>query len=241
MLNALGEVKLWSLVKVSEDNMKKAVNACVVFMIIISFVGCTSVSYIPHDGRVVDRINYPEIGVEAAANLGSRLAAKGYIVEEAGIEFLSNHKQDFRSEITAGKIARLSHMKVNSYSGALCYTLDEPRYWYLYICESKGRWYILGQDGTLLGEIDGNAIRKTTLISKHEPSFVQELIYNGRAGNVVKFIYREFSDNMIRPAFTQEAQYDLASSSIVGFKDLRLEILDASNTEIRYRLLNNFH
>ena len=45
---------------------------------------------------------------------------------------------------------------------------------------------------------------------------------------------------MIRPAFTQEVQYDLSESKIIGFKNLRLEVVRATNTEITYRLIQNF-
>lgn len=72
------------------------------------------------------------------------------------------------------------------------------------------------------------------------PNFVQELIYNGRSGDSLKFIYRELTDNLLRAAFTQEVQYDLSQSKEIGFKDVRLEVIEASNTEIRYKLLNNF-
>lgn len=70
--------------------------------------------------------------------------------------------------------------------------------------------------------------------------FLQELIYNGRSGDEVKFIYREFSDRTIRGAFTQEAVYDLNESSIIGFKRARIEIIEASNTKIKYRVLSRF-
>ena len=58
--------------------------------------------------------------------------------------------------------------------------------------------------------------------------------------NNLKFIYREFSDDMIRPAFSQEVQYDLSNSDEIGFKSVRMRILDASNTVLKYELLSNF-
>ena len=67
-----------------------------------------------------------------------------------------------------------------------------------------------------------------------------ELIYNGRVGDAIKFIYREFNDGLARPSFTQEIQYDLSRSSIIGFKEARLEVIEATNTVIRYRVNNHF-
>jgi hypothetical protein len=65
-------------------------------------------------------------------------------------------------------------------------------------------------------------------------------VYNGRAGNVAKFLYREFVSESARPAFTQDVQYDLGEGKVVGFKSARIEIIDATNTAITYRVLAHF-
>lgn len=67
-----------------------------------------------------------------------------------------------------------------------------------------------------------------------------ELIYNGRVGDALRFIYREFYNDMARPSFTQEIQYDLGISTIVGFKSAKLEILEATNTKISYQVISHF-
>ena len=88
---------------------------------------------------------------------------------------------------------------------------------------------------TALGKIE-----ETSETSLNSPTFVQQFIYNGRVGNALKFIYREFSGDYIKPAFTQEVQYDLDQSNTIGFKNLKMTILNASNTEITYILHSNF-
>ena len=70
--------------------------------------------------------------------------------------------------------------------------------------------------------------------------YKQEFIYNGRVGDALKFIYREYIEDYARPAFTQDLQYDLSDSEIIGFRGLRLEILNATNTEIQYKVLSHF-
>ncbi len=77
-------------------------------------------------------------------------------------------------------------------------------------------------------------------VAQWDTNFMQEFIYNGRVGDSLRFVYRELVDDMIRPSFSQEVQYDLSESNIIGFKGLRIEVLDATNTELRYRLLSNF-
>jgi hypothetical protein len=69
----------------------------------------------------------------------------------------------------------------------------------------------------------------------------QEFIYNGRVGTALKFIYREYVDDYARPAFSQDLQYDLAESKIIGFRGLRIEVLSATNTNIEYKVLSYFN
>ena len=85
-----------------------------------------------------------------------------------------------------------------------------------------------------------NTYRRIKTSKLDSPGFSQELIYNGRVDNYVKFIYREFRNQMARSAFTQEVQYDLGLSSEIGFKGVRIEIIDATNSEITYRVENHF-
>ncbi|MDB6126030.1 MAG: hypothetical protein JWQ71_5023 [Pedosphaera sp.] len=73
-----------------------------------------------------------------------------------------------------------------------------------------------------------------------KPGFTQELIYNGKSGNSVKFLYRELSDSMLRAPFSQDVQYDLKESKIIGFKGLRIEILEATNTQLKYKVITSF-
>lgn len=97
----------------------------------------------------------------------------------------------------------------------------------------------LGSYKALLKQDFGNISVVEKVVSSRT-NFVQEFIYNGRSGNTVKFIYRELSDDMLRAAFSQEVQYDLSQSTEVGFKSLRIEIIEASNTSITYKMLSNF-
>jgi hypothetical protein len=70
--------------------------------------------------------------------------------------------------------------------------------------------------------------------------FKQEMVFNGRVNNSLKFVYREYSGDLIRPAFNQELQYDLNESNIIGFKGLRLKVQEANNISITYTVLQGF-
>jgi len=80
----------------------------------------------------------------------------------------------------------------------------------------------------------------TEIEIEDEPGFRQELIYSGRSGDTISFLYREFSQDLIRPDYSQEMQYDLTGGAIVGFKSVRLEIIEATNTEVTYKVLQGF-
>ena len=81
---------------------------------------------------------------------------------------------------------------------------------------------------------------ETTAVVKEDQYFKQEFIYNGKIGTGLKFTYREFVDNTARPAFTQDLQYDLAESNIIGFRGLRVEIINATNMNIQYKVISQF-
>lgn len=64
--------------------------------------------------------------------------------------------------------------------------------------------------------------------------FRQELIYNGKSQNSIKVQYREFNNDMIRPAFFQELSFDLSESPIIGFRGMRIEVIKATNSDITF-------
>ncbi|HEV2532829.1 hypothetical protein [Phenylobacterium sp.] len=83
-------------------------------------------------------------------------------------------------------------------------------------------------------------VEHTRVTDVDTPGFRQELIYNGRSGDTIKFLYREFAGDLARPPFSQDVQYDLKDSKIIGFKGVRVEVLDATNTHLSYRVLSTF-
>jgi hypothetical protein len=72
-------------------------------------------------------------------------------------------------------------------------------------------------------------------------NFQQSLIYNGRVGNKINIGYRETSGNLARPAFSNNVEYDLSASNIIAYKGARLEVLNATNQSITYRVIKNFN
>jgi hypothetical protein len=74
-----------------------------------------------------------------------------------------------------------------------------------------------------------------------QDSFQQTLIYNGRVGSKINVGYREFSQNMARPAYNNNVEYDLNESTRIGYKGAELEVTEATNQHIKFRMLRNFN
>lgn len=68
-------------------------------------------------------------------------------------------------------------------------------------------------------------------------SFKRELVYSGVSQNTISILYREFQNDMARPAFSQELKYDLSQGTAIGYKGARFEVIKANNTGITYKVL----
>jgi hypothetical protein len=89
------------------------------------------------------------------------------------------------------------------------------------------------------GKLDRPLFKESTDIRTQPNGFAGELIYSGLAGQTIKMIYREYKGDVARPAFAQELQYDLSQSREVAFRSIRLEVLNATNSEIEFRVLSD--
>lgn len=71
-------------------------------------------------------------------------------------------------------------------------------------------------------------------------NFRRELLYQGKVGRELKLSYREFVGDLARPAFTQEVSFDLSEGETIGVKGARIEVIEANNIAITYRVLQPF-
>jgi hypothetical protein len=69
-----------------------------------------------------------------------------------------------------------------------------------------------------------------------------ELLYQGAGGGILRFSYREYVDDLARPAFQQEATFDLNREGIteLRFKGAEIQVFEATNNGIRYKVLSGF-
>jgi hypothetical protein len=86
---------------------------------------------------------------------------------------------------------------------------------------------------------DGQVFAESDRPSVVESRFKAQLLYGGTRDSVVRLTYREFADNFARPAFSQDLEFDLNESDTITFRSLRLQVIEAGNQGIRYRVLDD--
>lgn len=68
-------------------------------------------------------------------------------------------------------------------------------------------------------------------------SIKNELIYSGKSGNTLRISYREYSNDLARPAFFQDLTYNLNESKYIVFKNYKIHVLQASNSGIKFQVV----
>ena len=61
-----------------------------------------------------------------------------------------------------------------------------------------------------------------------------------RSGNNLKFAYSEFTDGFSKQSYSREFQVDLTDGNVVAYKGAVIEIVEATNVLIKYKVIRNF-
>lgn len=201
---------------------------------------------------IESKVEIPEIGVVSEAELGDTIIKKGNVLTYDGIEL--------RETLTFKPNNRIYTLEIPQQT--LMATMEDRRYVYYYgenisISGFYGLQKVFA--GMKVSKKNPDLIyvfcNYPALSSplKNKPAmgfckaealkqnyFLQELIYNGKTGNQVKFLYREITGNLLRTPFNQEAIYDLGEGNVIGFKGARIEVIEASNTNLKYKVIESF-
>lgn len=236
-----------------ESNVTKMVNrraliggVCVGLGIVLG--GCVSPQY-NYRPKAVD-ISDPPLNAVVIRSVGEPMLRQGTFVEHDGIQlsepikvgslgnytFSTGHYLK-HGESSAGKFYKPSN---ELGSGSVkAGGLADPFQTIL----------IQAEDGKICGVTVFNAKTCTDAVGVREvkvpiasaDAFQQTLLYSGKVGNKISISYRESSGSMARPAFNHDAEYDLTESNVIGYRGATLEVIEANNQEIRYRVLRNFN
>jgi hypothetical protein len=181
----------------------------------------------------------PEVGTTNKVGVGESMLTSGYFVHR---EFISIPKNVAIGRITvhAGryqKNAQTDEFRSFRVRVSSADPVARARDASLYLLAGDTSNKLICVSKTDCAPADYSIERSSTF---KPASFQQTLLYNGTIGNRVTLAYREFSDDMARPAFNNEVTYDVSESLTLGYKGARLKVIQATNTEITYTVLANF-
>lgn len=210
-----------------------------------SLVGCATpkYNYMPS----VTQISKPPIGSEATAYVGDQMLVQGKFVKTSALFLSSPLKVSFAYTLSGGYYPKTGEDANGVYYGVggiqnagtiqksaladpykAVMTTTDGKLCVITVFNAKG---CAPFEQPVTKEVD----------SLSEDSFQQTLIYSGRVGNKINIGYREFSSSQARPAFNNDVEYDLNESKTIGYKGALLEVIEATNQFIKYKVMKNFN
>ena len=216
----------------------------VIISIVALFSGCTSIqtNYSPRS----ERISYPPLKTIQTASVGDVLLKQGQAYKHDAIHI------DYPVDIglfSAYTLTKGNYLKIGSDTRSDFYlpgrgssvikaALADP--WKAIQAHRQSNKICIVSVYGATACADNASFRRITLESEGQDSFQQALIYSGKIGNKINFGYREFSNNSARPAFNNDVEYDLTDSKTIGYKGARIEIIEATNQYLKYKVISNF-
>jgi hypothetical protein len=195
--------------------------------------GCVSTR--PINQGIATVIDRPAVGVEAEVELGEPVVTKGKVYRRTGIS-LKGPLQVGKRKIEAGFFSAVSEDNgwvyyanmQNLQGAALCLSKSD---------QTDLRMPMFSPAATYHVKPESPAVFEIANLEQlTEDGFKQELVYSGRNGNKVRFLYRELFGNATRVPFAQDFEHDLGDGNSLTFKGARIEIKEATGTRLRYRL-----
>ena len=194
----------------------------------------------------------PEPGVEATVTVGSPLLERYNMIVVPGIQLETNVDVDLGIQGHI-RISMGTPLTITSDSGKLraCTVAEDT-----YIASVGGRHSAScltdkDKDGRF-DTVESAALFLTTKkLSPPAPYARQDvpenvgannsrvtLVYLGAAAGVLRLSYREFANDMARPAFTEELSYPVGAAfpQTITWRDTKITLLGLSNDGLRYRV-----
>tara|TARA_B100000212_G_scaffold111697_1_gene83134 strand:- start:109 stop:777 length:669 start_codon:yes stop_codon:yes gene_type:complete len=66
----------------------------------------------------------------------------------------------------------------------------------------------------------------------------KELIYQGIDDETLRFRYREYIQDIVRPAYDQTVEYNISVDNVVSFRGMRILVESATNQDITYKIVS---
>lgn len=217
----------------------------------LTMTGCSSLPINTYTPKSV-KIDYPVIGDVAIAYIGDDLIVQGFKMEFDAIRIDSDI--NLKSGMNHNSIDSGVYLKVGESKEEVIYTSDPisgnkpsvniSKNPHIAVVIEKGNKGICAKFSN--GFATGNICNETASFTNVKQTvstpatFQQTLIYNGKVGSKLNIGYRESNNHMARDAYSNDAEYDISDSMIIGYKGASIEVVEANNSYIKYRLLKNF-
>jgi len=210
-------------------------------------VGCVSTSYNYSPEHI--NISEPPLDTVVIANIGDSMLRQGKYAEHDAIYIEVEAKAGILGyTLTKGYYLKKGENKKSEFylpsdgpdSGHVIKDVLVDPFQIIRLDKKTGKLCAVSVYGIEACTNKANYEKKKYPVSSKD-SFQQTLIYSGKVGDKINVSYREFSDNFARPAFSNEVEYDMSESSTIGYKGAKIEVIEATNEFIKYRVLQNFN
>lgn len=192
----------------------------------------------------------PALNTESKAEVGDNMFSKSYLHTDSNtyvITLLEDAPMPVfgvKFDLHSGHKELLSKWKGNN---AICFYPNSLTYHCLLDTDNSGFFTFHGAasvpnqyrfEKPIKYKIDPNIGKNIS-----DGSFKYQALYQGKIDNKIKISFREFIDNMARPSFAQDVEYQLDKDggTLVGFKGLRIKVIKATNTDIMYSVIQDYN
>ena len=215
-----------------------------------TLVGCASMTSIAPIAPQVSARDFPVLDMVVTREVGETMVEQENIKTYRAAHF----EQDVKYELVTAAISyktgvpyvadqRLNGKPAYCGQGSACGGFNNCVE-NLQVCFMKGKSpseiEILGKFGTEVITIPPDLIRYDEVAAVKNAGFRRHLIYTGKSGSILHLVYREFINDLARPAFSQDLNFDLSEGRVIGFKGAQFEIAAATNTTITYKMITGF-
>ena len=130
----------------------------------------------------------------------------------------------------------LNSISANGQNGAvLSLQLKTGRDGKMSLCQKS-----MGMNGACKKDLTEKDITVGPAFISVENSLQRTIEYAGKSGSQLKFFYSEFQQGMARDAFNREFEIDISEGNTIAYKGAVLEIIEATNSTITYKVVRHF-
>jgi hypothetical protein len=237
--------------------MKKIFGNVVLLAIIAAMGGCASIDpYAPASSSVERKFDRSyAIGQEQSVSVGAPIVKiKDYYIKKSQLNVVRTEKPFSlfapplaHIDIPAGTTANIIGTTTKDGTAYRVAVLPQfPVLSFLLLDDGRFEGSAINRGGSRMGwnytpnPPDARLIPDTTEtveVSKGYTNF--ELVYGGATADAIQVLYREYtSDNMARPAFSQQLVYNKESKRF-RFRDIQVNVRDADNERIVYTVVSD--